>query len=1332
MQRTSMLGAAATAIVGVMTVVSPSSAAVSGLPSNASTANQLAQAIAAPGTTITSSSFTSATGGTPTGVGDTPLSGFPSDGGTFAVLTSGNAGFADDPNSSGNSSANNGGGAVRGGLERDVTVLRLNFTASATANCLSFDLKFLSEEFPEYVGGGFNDAFIAELDATTWTAGASGNTAPNNFAFDSAGNPLSINATGNVGMTAANAGGTTYDGATPKLSAARQVTPGAHALYLSIFDAGDQTYDTAAFVDNLQVGYVPNPAANCRAGAKPTTFSMKMAPATAARDVGTAHTVQATLTNAAGQVQAGAPVTFSVSGANPRTVNTTTDAAGIATLTYTGAAEGSDAIAACYAPAGDGVCAATGQATVNFLPAPALSMTSAIVTEGTGPGTTAATVPVRLNRAVSTPVTLRVSSEDRTADGADVAPTAVDVTFAPGETDKSVTFPVVRDRIDELDELAAVVATNVTGAAPPADAGVTIRDDDTALVRITQAAPETLEGAAGEQHVPVTVTADPPADRPITVALAAGGTATPDEDFTVRSGVTIPPGGSQDAGLRIIGDVLDEDDETVSLTLAAPNIGERGAPSSITHTVRDDDTASLRVGDVTIVEGDEGTSEARVPVRLSTPSANDVTVTAATGGGTATAGADYTPAERALRIPAGETSGELVVTVRGDRLDEDDETIGVALSAANRQIDDGDAVVTIEDDDVASLSARDVTVREGTGGTPTQAVFAVELSTVSDREVRVQYATADGTATFPADYAERTGELVLAAGETEGEVAVPVEPDELDELDETFVLTLRDPVRAEIARARATSTITDDDTAALTLADAAVDEGDGGTTPAPLVVTASTASDRSITVNLTTADGSARGGSDFQPVAAQLTLAPGDRSAEVPALVDGDVVDEDDEDFTALLSDVAGAEVARERATVTIRDDDTAAIAVGDLTVAEGDDGTTEAAVPVTLSTPADREIQVDLATADGTAKDPRDYATSTATLTFPAGAVSGTFGVPVRGDRISERLETFTAAATAVRGGALQDGTGEVTIQDDDASTITIDDVTVQEGDSGTATARFTARLGLPNDDPVAVTARLRPGTASVPQDVTAATARLVLAPGETSVTYDVRVVSDTVDEPDETFTVLLEDAENTVIADAVGDGLVLDDDRDGAFACRASAVQAGSTERDVANPGETPCRDAARDAVNIGVTSDGRSVTAARTALKTDVDPDDLLRAPLATDFAMADARIEGVSIKALLTTISAAEVTSEVRTECTPLGTPKLLPGSGVTRLVVNGRTIASTRANLAIPLAAATLKVNHTIALGTRVIQRALWLDFDSGPDVIVGEARAGFDGNPCSE
>ena len=242
-----------------------------------STALTIAQAIASSSVAVTGASFVaSPPSGTPNGVSTSNLSGFPVDGADYGILTSGDVSSVDQPGSFADTS--NGGGNVRGNTDLDVSILKIDLTVPQGANCLTINFKFLSEEFPDFVGSSFNDAFIAELDTSDWTTSGSTISAPHNFAFDASNDVVSINSTGLGGMSPAAGVGTAFDGpagpgpdpagaATVLLGAATPVTAGAHSVYLSIFDQGDSALDSAVFVDNLRIGTVPNPAVDCKTGA---------------------------------------------------------------------------------------------------------------------------------------------------------------------------------------------------------------------------------------------------------------------------------------------------------------------------------------------------------------------------------------------------------------------------------------------------------------------------------------------------------------------------------------------------------------------------------------------------------------------------------------------------------------------------------------------------------------------------------------------------------------------------------------------------------------------------------------------------------------------------------------------------------------------------------------------------------------------------------------------------------------------------------------------------------------------------------------------------------
>jgi uncharacterized repeat protein (TIGR01451 family) len=361
--------AAALMVAGVGAIAPEAAgAAVTPATNDAAGALAISQALASSQANITGASWSSIPpSGTPNGTSDGALADFPTDGSTFGILTNGNVSSVPNPGTF--ASTSDGGGAVRGDTDRDVSILKTDFTAPAGSNCLTFDFKFLSEEFPNFVGQNVNDAFVAELDTSNWTTAANVITAPNNFAFDGEGNVVSINSTGVGGMTAAGGTGTAFDGGdnmgagTQVLHASRQVTPGAHSLYFSLFDQGDNIYDSAVFLDNLRVGFVPNPEVNCVGGATPVTASLDLTPATATNPVGTQHTVSATLLNGEGAPISGATIGFTVAGVNPTTGTGTTNASGVATFTYTGTNAGEDQISACYNADSTGPCEAQASAT---------------------------------------------------------------------------------------------------------------------------------------------------------------------------------------------------------------------------------------------------------------------------------------------------------------------------------------------------------------------------------------------------------------------------------------------------------------------------------------------------------------------------------------------------------------------------------------------------------------------------------------------------------------------------------------------------------------------------------------------------------------------------------------------------------------------------------------------------------------------------------------------------------------------------------------------------------------------------------------------------------
>ena len=193
-------------------------------------------------------------GGRPAAISTTRLAGFPRHGKSYAILSTGDSRYAARKNSSGAFGRGAGGPFVRGA--RDVLIFRVDVRVPQNVTCLSFSFRFLSEEYPEFLESEFNDAFIAELNGSTWTSRSNEDPtieAERNFAKDPAGRNISVNQAGVFSVNEQNAKGTTYDGATDILRASTRVQPGMETIYLSIFDQGDRQYDSAVFVDNLRL-----------------------------------------------------------------------------------------------------------------------------------------------------------------------------------------------------------------------------------------------------------------------------------------------------------------------------------------------------------------------------------------------------------------------------------------------------------------------------------------------------------------------------------------------------------------------------------------------------------------------------------------------------------------------------------------------------------------------------------------------------------------------------------------------------------------------------------------------------------------------------------------------------------------------------------------------------------------------------------------------------------------------------------------------------------------------------------------------------------------------
>jgi uncharacterized protein YhjY with autotransporter beta-barrel domain len=337
---------------------------------------------------------------------------------------------------------------------------------------------------------------------------------------------------------------------------------------------------------------------------------------------------------------------------------------------------------------------------------PSIAIGDTAVFEGDS-GSVAAELVVTLSQPSSGPVTVSFATADGTATaGSDYTAAQGTLTFAPGETMKTVAVNVTGDTAVEADESFFVDLSDPVGATLSDGRGEgTIRNDDATAPTLAIGNTAVFEGDAGTTTAELKVTLAPASELPVTVAYAtADGTATAGSDYTAAQGtLTFAPGETmKTVAITVQGDTEVEADETFFVDLSDPD-GATVADGRGEGTIRNDDEAptlpSLTIGDAVVTEGDSGTTTATFAVSLSGPNSSPVTVSFATADGTASAGSDYAPAQGTLSLAPGQTSGQISVTVFGDTAVEPNETFFVNLTGANVPVADAQGRGTIANDD---------------------------------------------------------------------------------------------------------------------------------------------------------------------------------------------------------------------------------------------------------------------------------------------------------------------------------------------------------------------------------------------------------------------------------------------------------------------------------------------------------------------------------------------------------------------------------------------------------------------------------------------------------
>jgi hypothetical protein len=351
---------------------------------------------------------------------------------------------------------------------------------------------------------------------------------------------------------------------------------------------------------------------------------------------------------------------------------------------------------------------------VPSVPSPALAIADVSPTEGGGQAVfTVSLVP---SSAAAVTASWATGASGTAAAGTDYTTSSGTLSFAAGETSKTITVPLLDDGLDEAGETFFVNLSGVAGATvADAQARSTIVDDDPLPTLTFVGGPlgdgDRLytEGDTANVAATFQVRLSAASGRTVSVSFATGssGTATSDTDYAQRTGtLTWSPGETQKSFVvQILPDTAEEIDEVFYVNLSAVVSGSILDTQS-QCTITDNDPAppgspSVAIADATVLEGDTGTLNAVFTITLSGTSANTITVPYTTGtGGTATSGVDYVTKRGTLTFTPGQTTKTVNVQVTGDTLDEPNETFFVNLtSAAFATVADGQARGTITDQD---------------------------------------------------------------------------------------------------------------------------------------------------------------------------------------------------------------------------------------------------------------------------------------------------------------------------------------------------------------------------------------------------------------------------------------------------------------------------------------------------------------------------------------------------------------------------------------------------------------------------------------------------------
>lgn len=530
----------------------------------------------------------------------------------------------------------------------------------------------------------------------------------------------------------------------------------------------------------------------------------------------------------------------------------------------------------------------------------------------------------------------------------------------------------------------------------------------------------------------------------------------------------------------------------------------------------------------------ENAGSATFTINLSVASANTITVNYATANSSASSPSDYQTTSGTLTFLPGQVSKTVNVTLVNDYIFEGNEQFTLNLSLPiGATLSTATCICTIINDDPQIVISNAISVNENAG---TQ-VFNVTLSAPQTYPVSVHYNTVNGSATAGSDFDAVSGNLLFAAGETSKSIVVQIANDYLYESNETYSMTLSNPLQADLllpmslSVSIASATILNEDPLiSITLPNTITE----GNSPQTFTINLSNAVSYNVGVHYTTTNGVALAGTDYVAVSGDLIFLPGETSKTISVTILNDYLFELGEFYYMTLSNPRNLDLNvpmtlnTTNVSASIQDEDPLVIMSTPAAVSESAGTQT---IQIQLSAVQTYSVSVQYATSNNSAQSGTDYIATSGTLVFAPGETSKFVTITLLNDFLYESNETYIFTLSNAQNvnalAPMSINTSLITpaINNDDPY-LTINTTNVVES-AGVQFFNIVLSTAVSYNVSVHYATQNAGGLAGV--DYVATSGNVTFAPGETIKTVSVNIINDYLYEGTVTYNMLISNAQNT-----------------------------------------------------------------------------------------------------------------------------------------------------------------------------------------------------------